>query len=109
MMAEIFSNRSGLDAYARTFENCLPGKDDVTVRKGYLYCLYLAADRDLTKAVASLRDVLDVTPSDCSQPVLSSLIRHVVVAVKAFRKFPSQCPLNCDFNACSELFIYKIH
>ena len=91
MMAEIFSNRPGLDAYARTFENCVPGKDDVTVRRGYLYCLYLAADRDLTKAVASLRNVLDVTPSDCPQHLLSSLIRDVVTRVKTFKKFPRDC------------------
>ena len=58
-MAEIFSNRPGLDAYARTFVNCIPGKDDLTVCKGYLYCLYLAGDRVLTKAIASLRNVLE--------------------------------------------------
>ena len=91
-MAEIFSNRPGLDAYAGTFENCIPDKDDVTVRKGYLYCLYLAADRDLTKAVASLREVLHVTPSDYPKHVLSSLIRDVVARVKKFRSFPRECP-----------------
>ena len=96
-MAEIFSNKPGLDAYARTFENCIPSKDDVTVSTGYLYCLYLAAERDLTKAIASLRGVLDVTPSDCSQPVLSSLIRRVVVKIKAFKSFPSQCPRAVQF------------
>ena len=49
-MAEMFRNRSELDAYGRRFEKSGPGKDDVTVSKGFLYSVYLSANTDLNQA-----------------------------------------------------------
>ena len=87
-MTEIFRNRSELDAYGRTFEMCGPGKDDVSVSKGYLYCVYLSANKDLNKATHSLMNIL----TSCSYNQARYLIRHVVEGVKKFRKFPKECP-----------------
>ena len=92
-MAEIFRNRSELDAYGRTFEKCGPGKDDVTVSKGFLYSVYLSANKDLYEATHSLMNIV----TSCSYLQLRYLIISVVEGVKKFRKFPKECPRVVQF------------
>ena len=68
----MFRNKS--DTCARTFENNRPGEDHVS--RGFLYCSFLAADRDLNKAAYNLKNIL------------TTCIQRDVDRVRSYKKLP---------------------